>query len=320
MEKQRDLSPAASLSAEVREDLYRRILLIRLFEERVLDLFGEGRLAGTTHTCVGQEAVAVAAVANLSADDIIFSSHRCHGHFLARFDDPVPLLAELMGREGGACRGRGGSQNLCRDGFYSSGVQGGYTPIVTGMALAEKLRGTGRLVAAFIGDGTFGEGTLYESLNMASLWRVPLLFVVENNRYAQTTPISVNMAGTIVARAEAFGILSAEIESNDVARLLPFFEAAAGQARGGGGPMVAVVHTYRLRAHSKGDDDRPPEEIDAWRAEDPLIHAARGMAPETLRGIEARVRKRLEAAEREVEAMPPARMQASGGPGRGSAR
>lgn len=310
---QRAQAPPTDLQG--RERLYARILLIRLFEERILELFDEGRLSGTTHTCVGQEAVAVAAADALEAGDLVFASHRNHGHYLARHDDPEGLLAELTGREGGVCGGRGGSQNICRDGFYSAGVQGGYMPIVAGMALAEKRRRTGRIVTAFIGDGTLGEGALYEALNMSSLWKVPLLVVVENNRYAQTTPVEVNLAGTMAGRFQAFGIPVGEIESNDVSRLAPFFQKEAGSVRSGGGPRAAVVHTYRLRAHSKGDDDRPPEEIARWLDRDPLTLAAAGIEPERRRAIDEKVRARLSAAEDRVWAMAPARGGDPGGPG-----
>ncbi len=306
---------APALTQSQRESFYSRIYLIRIVEERILELFEQGRLSGTTHTYVGQEAIAVAAVSHLGPRDLIFSSHRCHGHFLARFGDPVPLLAELMGREGGASGGRGGSQNLCGDSFFSSGVQGGYMPIATGMALAEKIRGSGSIVTAFIGDGTMGEGALYEALNMASLWKVPLLVVVENNRYAQTTPIELNLAGSITGRAAAFGIPAEEIESNDVARLHPFFGAAVFAVRAGGGPRMAVVHTYRLRAHSKGDDDRSEAEIEAWRRKDPLIDAARGLDAARVKVLEEEARLLLAGAEREVERMAPARMEGRAGAG-----
>lgn len=296
-----------------KEALYARILLIRLFEDRILELFDEGRLSGTTHTCVGQEAVAVAAAEAMQPGDLVFASHRNHGHYLARHDDPEGLLAELTGREGGVCGGRGGSQNICREGFFSSGVQGGYMPIVAGMALAEKRRGTGNIVTAFIGDGTLGEGALYEALNMSALWKVPLLVVVENNRYAQTTPVEINLAGSMAGRFQAFGIPVREIESNDVAMLIPLFREEASSVRSSGGPRAAIVHTYRLRAHSKGDDDRPREEIARWEEKDPLTLAAAGIGPGRRRAIEEEVRDRLARVERAVWDRPPA----AGGPVKG---
>ena len=310
MAAQRDRSPARPpshhLDAPERERLFSRMLLIRLFEDRLLQLFEEGRLTGTTHTCVGQEAISLAAAESLTRDDLVFASHRNHGHYLARYDDPEGLLAELLGKEGGVCGGRGGSQNICRDGFHSAGIQGGYMPVVTGMAMAEKRLASGRLVCAFIGDGTLGEGALYESLNLAALWKVPLLVVVENNRYAQTTPLEVNLAGSIPARFSAFGIPVAETDSSEMEDLIPFFRREVEALRRSGGPRAVLAHTYRLRAHSKGDDDRPEEEIRPWREKDPLLLAGRHIDPGRKTAIEKEVRERLEEVERRVWAMDPA--------------
>ncbi len=186
--------------------LYRTMLLIRRFEERLLDEFSAGRLVGTTHAYIGQEANAAGIFSELSPEDVIFSNHRCHGHFLAYGGDLYRLAAELMGKATGLVGGRGGSQHIHWKNFYSNGIQGGIVPVATGMALAEKASGSGNIVAVFLGDGTLGEGVVYESLNIASLWSLPILFVVENNRYAQTTPISLAMAGSIPARFSAFGI------------------------------------------------------------------------------------------------------------------
>jgi len=186
--------------------LYERMFTIRVFEERLLELFKDGKIFGTTHTCLGQEAIPLSIMEHLKSDDLVFSGHRCHGHFLARFNDPRSLLAEMMGRTESICSGRGGSQHLYRDGFLTNGVQGGYMPIALGAAKAEQVRGNGSIVVAIIGDGTLGEGTVYETFNMAALWQVPLLVVIENNRYAQSTPVSHNLAGRIVDRPRAFGL------------------------------------------------------------------------------------------------------------------
>ena len=198
--------------------------LIRMFETRLLELFSEGKIFGTTHTYVGQEAIAVSVISNLTDSDIVFSNHRCHGHFLAKENDPRSLLAEIMGKNEGACGGRGGSQHICKNNFFSNGTQGSIMPNALGAAFAEKYNNTGNIVVAFIGDGTLGEGAVYETLNMASLWRVPLLVIVENNRYAQTTPIEQNLAGSIVDRAHSFDIKADEIESNNVGELYPRFK------------------------------------------------------------------------------------------------
>ena len=295
-----------------RLELYRQMLLIRLFEERLLELFSEGKLFGTTHTGIGQEATAVAAVAGLRDGDIIFSIHRCHGHYLARFDDPFGLLAEVMGREGGVCGGRGGSQNLCGNHFYTSGVQGGFMPIACGMALAEKRKGSDAIVVAFIGDGTLGEGLVYETFNLLSLWSVPMLVVIENNRYAQTTPVHLAVAGSMVARPIAFGLPAGEIESNDVELLQSRFARLIEQVRAGRSGHVEVVHTYRLAAHSKGDDYRSAEEIAAWRQRDPLEILGARLEPAARQKTEASVRKRLAEVEARATASPLASLEIGG--------
>jgi TPP-dependent pyruvate/acetoin dehydrogenase alpha subunit len=291
--------------------LYEQMLLIRRFEEYALGLFSEGLLSGTTHTYVGQEAGAVSVINHLRDDDLILSNHRCHGHYLTRFDDPVGLLAEMMGRVGGVCGGRGGSQHLYRSGFYSNGVQGGMMPVATGMAWTEKHRGSGAIVVAFIGDGTLGEGTVYESLNMASLWQLPLLVVCENNRYAQSTSIVANLAGDIVTRARAFGISAGEIESNDVAELYPRFAECIDEVRETTRPHMEVIHTYRINAHSKGDDFRPGEEIAYWAKRDPLCYAARHLDTATVAAIKARVASRVQEAGHLALEMPESRLRSS---------
>lgn len=250
--------------------IYKKMILIRQFEELLLDLFSKGKLFGTTHTYVGQEAIAVSVMSNLNKEDIVFSNHRCHGHFLAKEDDPEGLLAEIMGRKNGVCGGRGGSQHLQKNNFYSNGIQGGIVANALGMAFAEKYNKTDNIVVVFIGDGTWGEGICYESLNMASLWNVPLFVVVENNRYAQSTPVELNLAGSIIKRVESFDIEVDEIESNDISILYPKFEEAIKFVRKEKKPFVQIVNTYRLNAHSKGDDDRSKDELALWWDKEPL--------------------------------------------------
>ena len=177
------------------ERLYWRMRFIRRFEETLLALFEKGLLNGTTHACIGQEADAVAIVEHLRDGDHVFSNHRCHGHFLAWTGDALGLLAEIMGKPEGVCGGIGGSQHLCAPGFKSNGIQGGIVPTAAGIALAEQLDGDGGLSVVFIGDGTLGEGVVYETLNLASLWQLPLLLVLEDNGWSQSTPTSVNLAG-----------------------------------------------------------------------------------------------------------------------------
>src|SRR4030043_1286461 len=193
--------------------LYRSLYQIRRFEETVLDNFHRGAFFGTTHTYLGKEANAVVVLAHIHENDIIFSNHRCHGHFLAYVGDPYALFAELMGRVTGVCGGRGGSQHLQWRNFYSNGVLGGIVPIATGMALAEKNKKSGAITIAFLGDGTLGEGIMYEALNMAALWNAPILFVLENNKIAQTTEIELSFSGDIASRFKAFGIPSYQLDT-----------------------------------------------------------------------------------------------------------
>jgi TPP-dependent pyruvate/acetoin dehydrogenase alpha subunit len=258
-------------------DLYRTMYRIRRFEETVLENFPRGVFFGTTHTYLGQEANAAGVLVHLQPGDIVFSNHRCHGHFLAYGGDMRALFAELMGRVTGVCGGRGGSQHLHWRNFYSNGVQGGIVPVATGMALAEKALQRGSVTLAFIGDGTLGEGVVYEALNLASLWSAPVLYVVENNHIAQTTPLELALAGSLAGRFQAFDIPVRELDSSDVREI----HAAAGEViaavRTERRPHALLLHTCRFGPHSKGDDSRPVQEVDQMRqARDPLrIHGGR---------------------------------------------
>jgi len=289
----------------MRDDLalYEQMLLIRRFEERLLEEFSTGRLVGTTHAYIGQEADAAAVFDALDPEDIVFSNHRCHGHFIAYGGDLRALTAELMGRATGLVGGRGGSQHIQWRNFYSNGIQGGTTPVAAGMALAEKLSGSGRIAVAFLGDGTLGEGVLYESLNIAALWSLPVLYVVEDNRYAQTTPIALGVAGTIAGRFAAFGIPAYEIDSTDVLAIRPVAVEAVAAARSGK-PAALILHTFRFAAHSKGDDVRAKEEVAGYRKFDPLtIHGERIPAAARER-LERDVAERIEAAFAQAAADP----------------
>ena len=252
------------------EKYYRQMLLIRVFEEKLYDLFSKGLIFGTTHGYVGQEANAVGIINNLARNDIVFSNHRCHGHYLIYSDDVVGLMAELMGKESGICGGRGGSQHLCYKNFYTNGVQGGIVPNAVGIVLAEKIKGSNSIGIVFIGDGTLGQGVLYESLNIASLWSVPIIFVVENNRYAQSTYYKNALSGDFIKRGEAFGIDTSEIETNDVDLIDNRFKEIISLVRNKKKPYMFIIHTYRLGPHSKGDDDRDKNEIEIWQKKDPI--------------------------------------------------
>jgi TPP-dependent pyruvate/acetoin dehydrogenase alpha subunit len=290
---------------------YARMYLIRLLEESLLDLFSAGKLVGTVHTYVGQEANAVGLIDHLDAErDVIVSNHRCHGHYLAFTDDVLGLLREVMGKEGGVCGGKGGSQHLWNGNFYSNGVLGSTVPVATGMALAEKQRGTGAVTVAFLGDGTLGQGVVYESLNLASLWQLPILFVVENNFYAQSTPSYLNLAGGIADRGAAFGIETAELSTTDVVEIAAAGAEVVGRVRESGRPFFLVLNTYRFSPHSKGDDFRDEKEIQAARRRDPLLVAGARLEEAERRAAEDACERRLREAIRTAEASPPARPDA----------
>ncbi len=296
---------AASL--EGIEALYERMFLIRRVEESLLDLFSQGKIVGTTHTCIGQEANGVGVISHLEQGrDVIVSNHRCHGHYLAFTDDVVGLLREVMGKEGGVCGGKGGSQHLCNDGFYSNGILGSTVPLATGMALAERERGTDGVVVSFLGDGTLGQGVVYESLNIASAWQLPILYVVENNFYAQSTPSHLTLAGDIAARGQAFGIETAELTTTDVSEITALAGPVIDGIRTSRKPSFVVINTYRFSPHSKGDDFRDPAEIEEARTRDPLTIASAHLADGERLAIEEACEARIAQAIEDAEASAPA--------------
>jgi TPP-dependent pyruvate/acetoin dehydrogenase alpha subunit len=286
-------------------ELYRQLCRIRHFEETVLEAFPRGMFYGTTHTYLGQEANAVGVLSHLKAGDIVFSNHRCHGHFIAYGGDLRALFAELMGKATGVCGGLGGSQHLHWKDFYSNGILGSTAPVAVGTALAEKAKGSKAITIAFLGDGALGEGVVYESLNIAALWKAPILFVLENNHIAQTTPIKLAVAGEIPARFAAFGIHGREADTSDVREV----SEAAGKEieilRKQGGPRALVIHTVRFGPHSKGDDTRDPKVMDKLRAtRDPLkIHGSH-LSPRQRNDIEAEVKAQVVSAFEQAQTDP----------------
>jgi TPP-dependent pyruvate/acetoin dehydrogenase alpha subunit len=277
--------------------LYRSLYRIRKFEETVLENFSRGIFFGTTHTYLGQEANAVGVLTAIQENDIVFSNHRCHGHFLAYGGNLQSLFAELMGRATGVCGGRGGSQHLHWRNFYSNGIQGGILPIATGMALAEKYKQSGSVTIAFLGDGTLGEGVIYEAFNLASLLKAPILFVLENNHIAQTTGIELSLAGDISARFSAFGIPSHQLDTSDILEILPIATELLSVVRRDISPYSLILNTYRFGPHSKGDDTRDPQLVSHLRqVYDPIQIHGRRLNPEEKFAIESEVEEEIKTA------------------------
>jgi len=257
------------------------MLKIRFFEEAIERLFLQGRMMGTAHTCIGQEAVAVGVAAALAPQDAMTTTHRGHGHFLARGADAGRALAELFGRETGYSRGRGGSQMMMDTsiGFYgANGITGGSIPFATGLALDAQLRRSGRVTACLFGDGASNQGTFHESINIAALWRLPVLYIVENNGYAMSMPTARGLADPRIAdRAAAYGIPGITVDGNDFFAVRDTVGAFAEAARAGKGPALIECMTYRLSGHSRGDPRvyrTREEEAEAWK-NDPILRLER---------------------------------------------
>tara|TARA_B100001250_G_scaffold378666_1_gene368684 strand:- start:60 stop:974 length:915 start_codon:yes stop_codon:yes gene_type:complete len=277
-------------------DLFVNMLLIRRAEEKLLEMFSKGMLNGTTHTSIGQEACAVGVISALDLEkDIVFSNHRCHGHFLA-YRGPLDLLfGEVMGKEVGTCSGIGGSQHLQYKNFYSNGVQGGIVPTSTGMAFAEKLKKTSAITVVFLGDGTMGEGVIYESFNLASLWGIPILYVIEANGYAQTTSTGNAQVGNFIDRVRSFEIGCKELNVDSPVKVKKEAKQMVDRIRSSLRPGCLILNTYRLGPHSKGDDFRKKEEIEKASSVDPLNQWLKANSGKALQIEEKRIRSMINA-------------------------
>ncbi len=261
--------------------MLRSMLTIRRFEERASDDYQTGAIYGVVHSYIGQEAVAVGVCSALNSDDQIISTHRGHGHCLAKGAEMNPMMAELYGRQTGYCKGKGGSMHIADFSIGMLGANGivaGGIPIVTGAGLAAQLDGTNRVAVSFFGEGASNAGPFHESLNIAAKWKLPVVYVCENNLWAANTPAAQTVSGVgICERAAGFGIPGMTADGNDVLAVYEVAQRAVERARAGEGPTLIECKTYRLRAHTERvgtEDRRPPEEVDLWREHDPIERLA----------------------------------------------
>jgi len=257
-------------------EMYQKMLEIRYFEEKVFELYGQNLVPGTIHLYAGQEAVAVGVCANLRKDDYITSTHRGHGHCIAKGAELGKIMAEILGKKTGYCKGKGGSMHIADFSLGMLGataVVGAGIPIAAGAGLSIKLRGTSQVVACFFGEGASNQGTFHEGTNMASVWKLPVVFVCENNLYAMGTRQSRVMAIENVAdRAVAYGIPGVVVDGNDVLAVYEAAHEAVKRAREGKGPTLIECKTYRHKGHSRVDPAayRPKEEVEDWLKKDPI--------------------------------------------------
>ncbi len=250
--------------------------LIRRFEEAVDDLFARGLMHGTMHLSIGQEASATGACFALRDDDAITSTHRGHGHCIAKGADLERMMAELLAKETGYCRGRGGSMHIAdvaTGNLGANGIVAGGIPIAAGAALAYRLQGIDRVVMSFFGDGATNEGAFHEAVNLAAIWKLPVVFLCENNKYGMSFSTEKSIAvETIAERSAAYGIPGVTVDGNDVEAVHETVTTAVERARSGAGPTLVEALTYRWKGHSKSDKNlyRTREEISGWRDEDPI--------------------------------------------------
>jgi len=300
-------------------ELLERMLLIRRFEEKAVELFERGRIRGNVHPCIGQEAVSAGVCAALRPDDYMTSTHRGHGNCLAKGAEPRRMMAELLGKATGYCKGKGGSMHIADfagGNLGANGIVGGGVPIAVGAGLSIQNRGGDQVVVCFFGDGAASQGTFHEGLNLAALWKLPVLFVCENNQYAISTPVQESAAHPRLAdRGAAYGIPGVRVDGNDALEVCRAAREAAARARRGEGPALLDCLTYRFYGHFTGDAGhgiryRSREEMEAWRARCPILHlrerlrAAGHLSEGEARAMEARVAAVVEDAVRFADESP----------------
>ncbi len=302
----------AAIGVEKLLHFYRQMLKIRLFEEQVNRLYQSAKMPGLAHLYIGQEAVAVGVCEALRRDDYITSTHRGHGHCLAKGASLDLMFAELLGKAPGYCRGKGGSMHIADQetgNLGANAIVGGSAGIATGAAMSAKMRGTDRVAVCFFGEGALGQGLLYEAMNMASLWKLPVIYVCENNQYNEYTHYRETTAGEVANRPEAFGIHTESIDGQEVEQVHTTTLRLVERARQGNGPSFLICHTYRFHGHHVGDIDRAyyrsKKEEEEWKTRhDPLKLLAQRLlahkaADETaLAKIEKEIELEIEAAVR----------------------
>jgi pyruvate dehydrogenase E1 component alpha subunit len=302
------------IATEKREQIYEKMLLIRYFEEKVIHLFSTDVMHGTTHLYVGEEAVAAGVMAAMEPKDVMLSTHRGHGHCIAKGIDLGEMMAEMMGRQAGSCGGRGGSMHIAdpqNGNLGSNGVVAGGIPLAVGAALAIKQKKTGQVAVCFFGDGATNQGSFHEALNLASVWKLPVLFVCEDNQYGlSTSRCSAMNISDIALRAQSYNIEGKSIDGNDAEAVYRESVKAIEYVRENG-PMLLVCQTYRIYGHSKSDKNlyRTQEEIAQWKAKDPIARMkarllADGFSAERLEQIDDCAIKDIEAALKFAEESP----------------
>ncbi|AHY47748.1 Pyruvate/2-oxoglutarate dehydrogenase complex dehydrogenase (E1) component [Rubrobacter radiotolerans] len=297
-----------TLSDEFLLEMHRRMVRIRLFDERASKMVKRGHIPGTVHTSIGQEAQVVGACMALEDDDYMTGNHRSHGHPIGKGSPLGPLMAELVGKATGICKGKGGSLHLADFSVGSlgeSGIVGSSIPIATGAGLSAQVLGTGRVSLAFFGDGAANQGCLYEALNLAGVWKLPVVYLCENNQYALSTPAHTVTSGRVADRAAGFGIPGVRVENGqDVLAVYEAVSEAVRRARAGEGPTLLEVVTYRYREHSEGlrinVDYRDETERETWLSRDPIklfaeVLVERGVASaEEVEALEKEVAEEVE--------------------------
>jgi TPP-dependent pyruvate/acetoin dehydrogenase alpha subunit len=271
-------SDTSMISQELLQEMYRRMVTIRKFEETVYDVYSRGIMPGLAHLYTGMEAVAVGVCINLKPADNITSTHRGHGHLLAKGGEPKRMFAELLGKAAGYNHGKGGSMHIVDMSLGilgANGIVAGGMGIAAGAALSAKVRHEDRVSVAFFGDGALNEGLFYETANIASLWKLPVVYVMENNTYGEYTSTARSTAGSGPARAEAMEIPAVSVDGNDILAVYDAARWAIDEARAGNGPRFIECHTYRWRGHHMGDQGdtygyRSQDEIEGWMKKDPI--------------------------------------------------